>query len=96
MPFIKFKKNETLDVDGYALDLTLPFGEIEVLEENAEFITSQLLLEKVKVYSYSDVDARAMAGVQQTQLNQKPPIPGNLVAAFLSTTEAGLAGLRLA
>jgi leucyl-tRNA synthetase len=96
MPFIKFKKDETLDVGGHALDLTLPFGEIEVLEENAEFITSQLLLEKVKVYSYSDVDARAMAGAQQTQLNQKPPTPGNPVAAFLSTAEAGLAGLRLA
>ncbi|KAG0562416.1 hypothetical protein KC19_9G144200 [Ceratodon purpureus] len=96
MPFIKFKKDETLDVGEHALDLTLPFGEIDALEENAEFITSQLLLEKVKVYSYSDADARALAGAQQTQLNQKPPTPGNPVAAFLSTAEAGLAGLRLA
>lgn len=96
MPFIKFKKDETLVVGEHALDLTLPFGEIEVLEENLEFITSQLLLEKVKIYSYTDADALAMAGAQQTQLKQKPPTPGNPVAAFLSTSEVNFADLRLA
>lgn len=95
MPFIKFKKDETMLVGHHALDLTLPFGEIEVLEENLEFITSQLLLETVKVYSYTDADALAMAGAQQTQLKQKPPTPGNPVAAFLTTAEVNFADLRL-
>lgn len=95
MPFIKFKKDETMLVGEHALDLKLPFGEIEVLEENVEFITSQLLLETVKVYSYTDADALAMAGAQQTQLKQKPPTPGNPVAAFLTTAEVNFADLRL-
>lgn len=96
MPFIKFKKDETLLVGEHALDLTLPFGEIEVLEENLEFITSQLLLETVKIYSYTDAGALAMAGAQQTQLKQKPPTPGNPVAAFLTPAEVNFADLRLA
>lgn len=96
MPFIKFKKDETLAVGEHALDLKLPFGEIQVLEENLDFITSQLLLEKVKIYSYSDADALAMAGAQQTQLKQKPPTPGNPVAAFLPSAEVNLADLSLA
>lgn len=95
MPFIKFKKDETLAVGEHALDVKLPFGEIEVLKENLEFITNQLLLEKVQIYSYTDADALAMAGAQQTQLKQKPPTPGNPAPAFLSTSEVSLADLKL-
>lgn len=87
MPFIKFKKDETLAVGEHALDLRLPFGEIEVLEENLNFITRQLLLEKVSIYSFSDIDALARAGSHQTLLRQSPPTPGNPVAAFLSASE---------
>jgi leucyl-tRNA synthetase len=97
MPFIKFKKDETLSVGEHALDLTLPFGEIEVLRENIDFITRQLLLETVSVHSFTDADALARAGSYQTQLRQSPPTPGNPVAAFLSASEfpEGLSGLKL-
>ena len=84
MPFIKFKKDETLAVGEHALDLKLPFGEMEVLKENLDFITNQLLLDNVKIYSFTDTDALEMAGPHKAQLHQSPPTPGNPVAAFLS------------
>ena len=38
MPSLKFKKNETIALGVQALDLHLPFSEIEVLKENLELI----------------------------------------------------------
>lgn len=93
MPFIKFKKDETLAVGEHALDLKLPFGEMEVLKENLDFITSQLLLDNVKIYSFTDTDALEMAGSHKAQLNQSPPTPGNPVAAFLSASEVSFGDL---
>ena len=93
MPFIKFKKDETLAVGEHALDLKLPFGEMEVLKENLDFITSQLLLDNVRIYSFTDTDALEMAGSHKAQLNQSPPTPGNPVAAFLSASEVSFGDL---
>jgi leucyl-tRNA synthetase len=45
MSFIKFKKDEVLTVGEHDLDLKLPFGEIEVVQENADFIAMQILIE---------------------------------------------------
>jgi leucyl-tRNA synthetase len=45
MPFIKFKKGEVLTVGEHVLDLKLHFGEIEVVQENVDFIAMQILIE---------------------------------------------------
>ncbi|CAL9782395.1 unnamed protein product [Musa acuminata subsp. burmannicoides] len=49
MPFLKFKKDEALSVGPQALDLKLPFGEIQVLQKNSDLIKWQLGLEHVEV-----------------------------------------------
>lgn len=84
MPFLRFKKDEAVALGVQALDLRLPFGEIEVLQENLELIRRQLALEEVEVLSASDPDAVARAGTHASLLNQNPPSPGNPTAIFLS------------
>ncbi|CAA0820552.1 Unknown protein [Striga hermonthica] len=54
MPFLRFKKDEVKAVGVQALDLKLPFGEIEVLVENVELIKRQLGLEHLEVVSNAD------------------------------------------
>ncbi|KAK2970584.1 hypothetical protein RJ640_022821 [Escallonia rubra] len=84
MPFLRFKKDEVVAVGVHALDLRLPFGEIEVLEENVELIKRQLGLERVEILAASDPDAFAKAGPHVSLLKQNPPSPGNPTAIFLS------------
>ncbi|KAJ7558533.1 hypothetical protein O6H91_04G044500 [Diphasiastrum complanatum] len=84
MPFIKFKKDETLSVGPQALELKLPFEELQVLEENVELIKRQLGLLHVAIYSITDADAVARAGAQVSHLRQSPPFPGNPVAVFVA------------
>ncbi|KAK1313074.1 hypothetical protein QJS10_CPA06g01351 [Acorus calamus] len=85
MPFLKFKKDEAISVGPQALDLRLPFGEIQVLQENLDVIKRQLALEHVEVLSASDEVARSRAGPYSTLLNQNPPLPGEPVAIFMSS-----------
>ncbi|XP_020088202.1 leucine--tRNA ligase, cytoplasmic-like [Ananas comosus] len=87
MPFIKFKKDETKDVGPRALDLKLPFGEMEVLRENTDLIKRQLGLEHVEILDPSDEASRSKAGTHVSLLTQNPPSPGNPVAIFLSNAE---------
>ncbi|EHA8588368.1 leucine--tRNA ligase, cytoplasmic [Cocos nucifera] len=87
MPFLKFKKDEVRLVGLQALDLKLPFGEIEVLQENSDLIKRQLGLELVEVLSASDDAACSKAGPHISLLTQNPPSPGNPVAVFLSKSE---------
>ncbi|KAK1290808.1 hypothetical protein QJS10_CPB18g00497 [Acorus calamus] len=87
MPFLKFKKDEAISVGPQALDLRLPFGEIQVLQENLDVIKRQLVLEHVEVLSASDEVARSRAGPYSTLLNQNPPSPGEPVAIFMSSSE---------
>ncbi|OVA14860.1 Aminoacyl-tRNA synthetase [Macleaya cordata] len=84
MPFLRFKKDEAIAVGVQALDLKLPFGEIEVLKENLDLIKRHLGLEHVEVLSASDEDAVNKAGQHVTLLRQNPPSPGNPTAIFLS------------
>ncbi|KAF8411921.1 hypothetical protein HHK36_004479 [Tetracentron sinense] len=84
MPFLRFKKDEAVAVGVHALDLKLPFGEIEVLQENLELIKRQLGLEHVEVLSATDPDAVSKAGPYISLLNQNPPSPGNPTTIFLS------------
>ncbi|XP_034675252.1 leucine--tRNA ligase, cytoplasmic-like [Vitis riparia] len=84
MSFLRFKKDEAIAVGVQALDLKLPFGEVEVLEENLELIKRQLGLEEVKVLSAADPEAIQKAGQYASLLNQNPPSPGNPTAIFLS------------
>ncbi|MCO5579420.1 hypothetical protein L7F22_033275 [Adiantum nelumboides] len=86
-PFLKFKKDEAIAVGPHALDVTLPFGEMQVLEENAELIQRQLGLEGLSVYSYSDPNALRLVGSRISILNQTPPSPGSPVAIFLSHSD---------
>ncbi|KAK9161538.1 hypothetical protein Syun_007879 [Stephania yunnanensis] len=84
MPFLRFKKDEAISVGPHALDLKLPFGEMEVLRENLDLMKRQLGLERVEILSASDEDAVRRAGEQVRLLNQNPPSPGNPTAIFLS------------
>lgn len=83
MPFLRFKKDEAIKIGVQALDLKLPFGEIDVLKENLDLIKRQVGLEEVEVLSFTDSDASAKAGTHASLLNQNPPSPGNPTAIFL-------------
>ncbi|KAJ0987203.1 hypothetical protein J5N97_005559 [Dioscorea zingiberensis] len=87
MPFLKFKKDEALAVGSEALDLKLPFGEMEVLLENTELIKRQLGLKHVEVLSASDAAAHSKAGSHISLLIQNPPSPGNPISIFMSSSE---------
>ncbi|XP_075502384.1 leucine--tRNA ligase, cytoplasmic-like [Primulina tabacum] len=84
MPFLRFKKDEAKAVGAQALDLKLPFGEIEVLKENSELIKRQLGLEHLEVLSATDADAAAKAGEYAPVLNSNLPSPGNPTAIFVN------------
>ncbi|KAF2293929.1 hypothetical protein GH714_005747 [Hevea brasiliensis] len=84
MPFLRFKKDEAIAIGPQALDLRLPFGEIEVLQENLDLIKRQIGLEAVEVLSVADPNAIAKAGSYASLLNQNPPSPGNPTAIFLT------------
>uniref|UniRef100_A0A803MT29 leucine--tRNA ligase n=1 Tax=Chenopodium quinoa TaxID=63459 RepID=A0A803MT29_CHEQI len=84
MPFLRFKKDETLALGPQALELKLPFGEMKVLSENLNLIKRQLALEQVEILSYQDEDACAKAGPLTSVLKQNPPSPGNPTAIFLT------------
>ncbi|KAF7810405.1 leucine--tRNA ligase, cytoplasmic [Senna tora] len=84
MPFLRFKKDEAVALGAQALDLRLPFGEIEVLQENLDLIKRQIGLEEVKILSAADADALAKAGPLVSLLNQNPPSPGSPTAIFLT------------
>ncbi|KAI3879279.1 hypothetical protein MKW92_048286 [Papaver armeniacum] len=84
MPFLKFKKDEALSVGIQALDLKLPFGEMEVLRENLELIKRHLGLEHVEVLDALDADDIIKAGQHAILLKQTPPSPGSPTSIFLS------------
>nr|KYP67153.1 Leucyl-tRNA synthetase, cytoplasmic [Cajanus cajan] len=84
MPFLRFKKEEAIALGAQALDLRLPFGEIEVLKENLDLIKRQIGLEDVEILSAADADSLARAGSLASLLNQNPPSPGNPTAIFLT------------
>ncbi|KAK9217321.1 hypothetical protein WN943_005947 [Citrus x changshan-huyou] len=84
MPFLRFKKDEAKAIGPQALDLKLPFGEIEVLQENLDLIKRQLGLEEVEILSATDPDALSKAGSLSSLLKQNPPSPGNPTAIFLT------------
>ncbi|KAK4758384.1 hypothetical protein SAY87_019685 [Trapa incisa] len=83
LPFLKFKKDETIALGVQALDLKLPFGEMEVLQENLDLIKRQIGLEEVEVLSAADHRSIARAGTFGSLLNQNPPSPGNPTAIFI-------------
>ncbi|KAJ7944735.1 Leucine--tRNA ligase, cytoplasmic [Quillaja saponaria] len=84
MPFLRFKKDEATAIGIQALDLRLPFGEIEVLKENLDLIKRQIGLEEVEVLSAAAAADVAKAGALVSLLNQNPPSPGNPTAIFLT------------
>ncbi|KAM2669375.1 hypothetical protein EV2_020853 [Malus domestica] len=92
MPFLRFKKDEAVTLGAHALDLKLPFGEIEVLQENLDLIKRQVKvdakgqveLEEVEVLSGTDPDALAKAGSLVKLIEQNPPSPGSPTAIFLT------------
>ncbi|XP_026387744.1 leucine--tRNA ligase, cytoplasmic-like [Papaver somniferum] len=84
MPFLKFKKDEALSVGIQALDLKLPFGEMEVLRENLELIRRHLGLEQVQVLDALNADDIIKAGQHAILLQQTPLSPGSPTSIFLS------------
>ncbi|KAM5550876.1 hypothetical protein ABKV19_027293 [Rosa sericea] len=90
MPFMKFKKDEAIAIGAQALDLKLPFGEIEVLKENLDLIKRQLGLQEVEILSATNPDALSKAGSLVKLLEQNPPAPGSPTAIFLTCRTAHL------
>ncbi|GAV63288.1 tRNA-synt_1 domain-containing protein/Anticodon_1 domain-containing protein [Cephalotus follicularis] len=84
MPFLRFKKDEAIKLGAHALDLKLPFGEIEVLRENLDLIKRQIGLEEVEILSAADPEARSKAGPLVSLLDHNPPTPGDPTAIFLT------------
>ncbi|KAF2295837.1 hypothetical protein GH714_034434 [Hevea brasiliensis] len=84
MPFLRFKKDEAIAIGAQALELKLPFGEIDVLKENLDLIKRQIGLEEVEILAASDPDALAKAGSLVSLLNQNPA-PGSPTAIFLTS-----------
>ncbi|ONI36349.1 hypothetical protein PRUPE_1G582000 [Prunus persica] len=84
MPFMKMKKDQAVAIGAQALDLKLPFGEIDILRENLDLIKRQIGLEEVEVLSASDPDALNKAGSLVKLVEQNPPSPGSPTAIFLS------------
>ena len=84
MPFLRFKKDEVMAVGIQALDLKLPFGEIEVLRTNSDLIRRQLGLDNVQILSAEDPGVIQRAGPHASLLRQNPPSPGNPTAIFLN------------
>ncbi|KAL0697515.1 hypothetical protein Bca4012_053637 [Brassica carinata] len=84
MPFLKFKKAEAIALGGQALDLKLPFREMEVLQHNMDLIKRQLGPEEVEILSASDPDDVAKAGPLASLLTQNPPSPGSPTAIFVN------------
>ncbi|MCO5586503.1 hypothetical protein L7F22_040443 [Adiantum nelumboides] len=80
--FVKFKMDEALAMGLQALDVTLPFDEIYVLQENIDLIKRQLGLEELNVYSCTDEDALRSVGSLVSVLHQSPPSPGSPAAIF--------------
>lgn len=74
---MSFKKDEAIAHGVQALDLKLPFGEMEVLQENLDLIKMELGVEHVEVLSAIHLDDLAKAGPLVSLLNQSPPSPGN-------------------
>ncbi|KVH87486.1 Aminoacyl-tRNA synthetase, class 1a, anticodon-binding [Cynara cardunculus var. scolymus] len=89
MPFLRFKKDEVMTLGVQALDLRLPFGEIEVLQENLELVKRQIGLEHVEILSATDPDAVIRAGRHASLLKQTPPSPGSPTSIFLTQEEKG-------
>ncbi|CAH9084270.1 unnamed protein product [Cuscuta epithymum] len=84
MPFLRFKKDEVMTVGVGALDLRLPFGEIEVLKTNSGLIKRQLGLETIEILSASNPSDVERAGSHASLLTQNPPSPGIPTAIFLN------------
>ena len=84
MPFIKCKKDQASKLGAAALDQKLPFGEIDVLQENLEFIKRELGLEHVEILSVADPNAVIKAGSHASILDQTAPSPGSPIAIFFS------------
>ncbi|CAB4299828.1 unnamed protein product [Prunus armeniaca] len=84
MPFVRLKKKDAVQLGAQALDLKLPFGEVQVLEENIDLIKKQLVLEEVQVLSATNPDDRAKVGPHVKQIEQNPPFPGSPTTIFLT------------
>ncbi|KAH9320447.1 hypothetical protein KI387_015086 [Taxus chinensis] len=87
MPFLNFKKDETLAAGLQALDLKLPFSEMQVLQENLDLIKRQIGLEELEVLSAADENSKHRAGPHVSILNQTPPSPGNPISIFLTLSD---------
>ncbi|ONI20431.1 hypothetical protein PRUPE_2G015100 [Prunus persica] len=88
MPFLKSKKKDAVELGAQALDLKLPFGEIEVLQQNLDLVKRQVKLEEVEVLSATNPDDRAKAGSHVKQIEQNPPSPGSPTTIFLTCSLA--------
>ncbi|XP_058735423.1 leucine--tRNA ligase, cytoplasmic-like [Vicia villosa] len=88
MPFLDTKMKEAIALGAQALDLRLPFGEVEFLRENSDLIMSRVsskdvVVEDLDIVFAADADSVAKAGSLVTKLNQYPPSPGNPTSIFL-------------
>ena len=62
MPFLRFKNDETLVAGHECLDVKLPFGEMQVMQENADLINRYIGIEKLEILFITDESAHNKSG----------------------------------
>ncbi|KAJ3708261.1 hypothetical protein LUZ61_011966 [Rhynchospora tenuis] len=85
MPFVRFKMDEAMKVGLQALDLRLPFGEMEVLRENKELFKRQLGVEQLEILDARNPSDVKKAGSHQNLVAQASP--GNPAAVFMTEAD---------
>ena len=84
MAFLRFKKDEAVALRAQTLDLRLPFGEIEVFQENLELIKRHVGLEDVEILSAVDAGDLARVGPLISFFEKGPPSFGSPTTVFIT------------
>lgn len=78
MPFLRYKQDEAKNIGLNALDVRLPFDEMGVLVENADYISRAIDVGAVNVYDISSEEAK-----HASQAKVQNAIPGSPAVQFV-------------
>lgn len=84
--FLQRKKMMAVKLGAQALDFKMPFGEIEVLQENLDLIRELIDVEEVLVLSATNAEDLAKVGLDNIE-KIRPPAPGIPTLVLWTCTE---------
>ncbi|KAL6137537.1 hypothetical protein ACLB2K_062829 [Fragaria x ananassa] len=84
--FLQRKKMMAVKLGAQALDFKMPFGEIEVLQENLDLIRELIDVEEVLVLSATNAEDLAKVGSDNIE-KIRPPVPGIPTLVLWTCTE---------